>query len=192
MIPDAIKYICRQIHNTEYKMSTFEEDKILESPEIIILGVFGHNNKITETELYECVLNGILEELGRLPDKVLIPTEGNSSIYLQNWAESLKIPHQVFQADFRKHQKLAWILRDDRIQKECTHVLAFLGQKSDKLEKTAEKMAKKGKTVFTLPYHSRTLEQLVFEEQPKASEHARRSDTKIEQMWQKYQKTTKC
>ncbi len=113
--------------------SFLEEDNyMLESPQIIILGIFGHNNKVSETDLQENTLNLILQELGRLPDKVLIPSEGNTSIYIQEWAESLKIEHQVFQADFRKHNKLAWILRDDRIQKECTHGLYFLSQKSDK------------------------------------------------------------
>jgi hypothetical protein len=154
-----------------YQKSFLEEDdQVLENPQIIILGVFGHNNKVSETDLQENTLNLILQELGRLPDKVLIPSEGNTSIYIQEWAESLKIECQIFQADFRKHNKLAWILRDDRIQKECTHGLYFLSQKSDKLEKQAEKMAKKGKRIFTSSPYTQELIELVSEKPLKVSE----------------------
>ena len=164
--------------HVKQKSSVLEEDEIIErSPQIIILGVFGHWNKITESDLQTNILNLILQELGRLPDKVLIPTEGNTSIYIQDWAESLRIPHQIFQADFRKHQKLAWILRDDRIQKECTHALVFLSQKSTKTEKHAEKMAKKGKRVFTSsPYTQEVIELVSEQEKPKALELVHKSD----------------
>ncbi len=152
------------------------EDIILETPQFIILGIFGHNNKISESDLHNNTLNLILQELGRLPDKVLIPSEGNTSIYIQEWAESLKIPYQVFQADFRKHNRLAWILRDDRIQKECTHGLYFLSQKSTKLEKQAEKMAKKGKCIFTSSPCTQELVELVSEKPLKVSEPVRKSN----------------
>lgn len=173
------------------KQSFLEEDNdhTLESPQIIILGVFGHNNKVSETDLHSNTLNLILQELGRLPDKVLIPSEGNTSIYIQEWAENLRILNQVFQADFRKHQKLAWILRDDRIQKECTHALVFLSQKSNKLEKHSEKMAKKGKRVFTSSPCTQELIELVSEHQPlKVSEHVRKSDKGKGQTLLKFQK----
>ena len=48
-------------------------------PTPIILAVFGSTNKVSEEELQENTLTLILQELERLPDKVLIPTEGNSS-----------------------------------------------------------------------------------------------------------------
>ncbi len=168
-------------------MSFLEDDAIIENPQIIILGIFGHNNKVSETDLHSNTLNLILQELGRLPDKVLIPSEGNTSIYIQEWAESLRIPTQVFQADFRKHHKLAWILRDDRIQKECTHGLIFLSQKSDKLEKKAEIMAKKGKRIFTSSPCTQELIELVSEQQ-KVSKPARKSDIGKGQTLLKFQK----
>lgn len=139
-------------------MSTLEDTEI-KIPEVIILGVFG-NHKITESDLQENTLNLILQELGQIPNRILIPTEGISSIYIQSWAETLNIPTQLFQADWIKNGKIAQILRDDRIQKECTHALVFLSPKSNKLEKMAEKMAKKGKVVFTSSYCTQELQQL--------------------------------
>ena len=51
-------------------------------PNIIVVGVFGNTNKVSEQDLQENTLTLILQELGRIPDKVLIPSEGNSSIYI--------------------------------------------------------------------------------------------------------------
>ena len=135
-------------------------------PDIIVVGIFGNTNKVSEQDLQENTLTLILQELGRIPDKVLIPSEGNSSIYIQEWAESLHIKTQTFQADWMRNGRIAAVLRDDRIQKECTHALVFLpvARGADKnvpskLEKFAEKLCKKGKTVFTSS-HNQTLTQL--------------------------------
>jgi hypothetical protein len=170
-------------------------EDIIYEPDVIVLGVFGNSNKVSESDLQENTLTLILQEIGRPPDKVLVPSEGNSSIYIQEWADSLKIKTQVFQADWMKNGRAAAILRDDRISKECTHALVFLSEKSTRLEKYAEKLAKKGKTVFTSS-HNQTLTQLEMshlEPSPtvkKASARAHKSSKGIAQMWQKYQKTT--
>ena len=49
-------------------------------PNIIILGIFGN---IKTVDTIQDNLHVILQELGRIPDKILIPVEGNSSIYIQ-------------------------------------------------------------------------------------------------------------
>jgi hypothetical protein len=141
-------------------------DDIVYEPDIIILGIFGSINKISEQDLQDNILTLILQELGRIPDKILIPTEGNSSIYIQEWAESLHIKTQIFHADWTKNGKIAQILRDDRMTKECTHALVFLPtpraiQKTSRLEKLAEKLCKRGKNVFT--YHNQILTQYEME-----------------------------
>lgn len=172
------------------------EDEIYD-PQVIVLGVFGNTNKVSEQDLQDNTLTLILQELGRTPDKVLIPTEGNSSIYIDSWAESLGIKAQSFQADWARNGKIAQILRDDRMAKECTHALVFLGQKSTRLEKFSEKLCKKGKVVFTSS-HNQTLTQFEMshlessQKAKKASEPARKSGKGIEQMWQKYQKKAEC
>ena len=169
-------------------------EDILFEPNIIILGIFGNTNKVSEQDLQDNTLTLVLQELGRIPDKILIPTEGNSSIYIHNWAEALRIKTQTFQADWIRNGKIAQIIRDDRIVKECTHALVFLSQKSTRLEKFAEKICKK-KMVFTSS-HNQTLTQLEMlscEPYPqKALEHVHKSGKKTVQTLLKYQKTTKC
>ena len=98
---------------------------------------------------------------------------------------------QTFQADWARNGRAAAILRDDRMAKECTHALVFLGQKSTRLEKFAEKICKKDKVVFTSS-HNQTLTQFEMSQsappsQKQASKHAHKSSKGIEQMWQKYQ-----
>jgi hypothetical protein len=56
---------------------------------LILLGVFGHSNQISQDDLYTHVLTPLLEELQVLPDRILLPTEGNTSIYIQDWAERM-------------------------------------------------------------------------------------------------------
>ena len=171
-------------------MSSLLDDEIYE-PQVIILGVFGNTNKVSEQDLQENTLTPILQELERLPDKVLIPTEGNSSIYIQEWTDALKIKSQVFQADWMRNGKIAQILRDDRIAKECTHALVFVSEKSTRLEKFAEKLCKNGKQVFTSS-HNQTLTQLeLSHSEPlikKESEHGRKLDRGKGQTLLKFQK----
>ena len=118
-------------------------------PSMIILGIFGYHNKVQSNEIQENTLVPMLQELERVPDMVLLPSEGNSSIYVGDWAESLHIKTQVFQSDWVRNGRSAQRIRDERIQKECTHALVFLSDRSDRLEKFAESLAKKGKIVFT-------------------------------------------
>jgi hypothetical protein len=134
------------------------DDKEIYEPTPIILSVFGYTNKIIEDDIITNTLTPMLSELGRPPDKVLIPSDGNSSIYIQSWAESLCVKTQVFQADWQRNGRMAQILRDDRMFKECTHALVFLSAKSDRLEKFAERITRKGKIVFTSS-HNQTLTQ---------------------------------
>jgi hypothetical protein len=171
-------------------------EDIIYEPNVIILGIFGNTNKISEQDIQDNTLTLILQELGRIPDKILIPSEGNSSIYIQDWAERLTIKTQTFQADWARNGKIAQILRDDRIAKECTHALVFLSVKSNKLDKFSEKLCKKGKTVFTSS-HNQHLTQLELSHcessvPSKVSERAHKSSKGIMQMWQKYQKKEEC
>jgi hypothetical protein len=172
-------------------------DDIIYEPDVIVLGIFGNTNKVSEQDLQDNTLTLILQELGRTPDKVLIPTEGNSSIYIQEWAEALGIKTQTFQADWARNGKIAQILRDDRMAKECTHALVFLSQKSTRLEKFAEKLCKKEKVVFTSS-HNQTLTQFEMSHssppsQPQqASTRARKSSKGKEQTLLKYQKKGEC
>jgi thymidylate kinase len=131
----------------------------------------------------------MLQELERLPDIILLPSEGHSSIYVADWAESLHIKTQVFQSDWARNGKVAQRIRDERIQKECTHALIYLSNRSDRLEKYAESLAKKGKIVFTSS-SNQTLQMLTCSEPvKKASTSARKSSKEKVQMLLKFQTT---
>ena len=174
-------------------MTSTLEDTIYQ-PRAIIMAVFGYTNKVPEKELQENTLTLLLQEMTRPPDKVLLTSEGNSSIYIQDWAESLGIKTQTFHADWTRNGKGAQIIREDRMYKECTHALIFLSQRSDRLEKFAERMARKGKIVFTSSYNQ-TLTQFEMsncEHSRPASKPAHKSDKGIMQMWQKYQRKEEC
>jgi hypothetical protein len=172
-------------------------DEAIYEPDVIVLGIFGNTNKVTEQELQENTLTLSLQEIGRVPDKILVPNEGNSSIYIQDWSEALHIKTQIFQADWVRNGKVAQIIRDDRMSKECTHALVFLSQKSTRLEKFAEKLCKKGKMVFTSS-HNQTLSQFEMSHcepslpQQKASGRAHRLGKGKEQTLLKYQKKAEC
>ena len=157
-------------------------------PQIIIMGVLGSTNKVSEADLQQYTLMLLVQELGRLPDKLLLPSEGNSSIYLQEWAEALHIKTQVFHSDWARNGKMAQRIRDDRIQKECTHTLVFLSYRSNRLEKVAESLARKGKIVFTSIDQTLTqLEPVVHAPVPLVSDHARKSGKGTTQTLLKFQ-----
>ena len=152
------------------------------------MAVFGYRNDISEQDLLDHTLTPLLQEWS-LPDKILLSTEGQSSLCIQEWVESLHIPHQLFQSDWVRNGKRAQMIREDRMAKECTHALVFLSKTSTRLETFAERMAKKGKSVLTSSW-DQTLSSLCVHDPhvPQDSEPVRKSDTKIGQMWQKYQK----
>ena len=127
-------------------MDPFEETRIIGQP--IALGILGVHNTITKEEIHEKILHPLMSILGRLPDKIILPSEGMSSAYLSIWAERNHVDTQCVEADWKKFQRKAGILRDARIVKECTHLLSFVGVKSRKNEQVAIRTAKKGKQVF--------------------------------------------
>lgn len=121
----------------------------INAPQIYIIGIFGSRKNMNETDLYETILNPVLSELGRMPEKILMPADNNAtSIYLEDWAKHLKIPLQAFQADFHSQGKRATILRDGRIERECTVAIVFQAPRSTRYNTLAERMVKHGKRVF--------------------------------------------
>lgn len=174
----------------ECNMSSVIANEELYTPTIIVLGVFGYQNKVTFADVQE-IMTGILQEIERLPDKILVPSEGNSSMYVQDWAESLHIKTQIFQSDWMRNGRSAQRFRDERIQKECTHALVFLSNRSDRLEKYAESLAKKGKIIFTtnIVNHSENqIVMLISEPVEQASTPVRKSGKERGQTLLKFQK----
>lgn len=133
----------------QYPPMDFEtETRIVGKP--IYLGVLGIHNQITKEEIHEKLLHPLMSVLGRMPDKIILPSEGTSSALISIWAERNHVDTQSVEADWRKFQRKAGILRDARILKECSHLVVFLGIKSRSNEQTAIRQAKKGKQVFVV------------------------------------------
>lgn len=127
-------------------------DDPLTSAKPLILGVLGHSSAPhwTLRTLTEELCHPVLAELGRMPDAILMPSDGATSFLLQGWAERQKIPLTPFTADWTKLGKRAGMLRDSRIVKDSTHLVVFLGKRSDSYMKMAIREVKKGKCVFTV------------------------------------------
>ena len=129
----------------------------------ILLGVLGKHEQISKQDIHESILHPLMSAIGRLPDKILIPSEGTSSAYITLWAERLNIETHCLEADWRRLQRRAGILRDSRILKESTHLLVFSNTRSSKNEEIAIREAKKGKEVYLVDHSSLELAQLVVE-----------------------------
>jgi hypothetical protein len=86
-----------------------------------------------------------------------------SSVLISIWAERNEIDSQMIEADYRKLGRRAGFLRDAMILKECTHLLVFLGLRSQKNEEIATREAKKGKKVYTIHPKSWEIAELTYE-----------------------------
>ncbi len=122
------------------------EERVQGQP--IVLGILGIHNTITKQDIHDTILHPLVSILGRLPDKLLLPSDGTSSAFISIWAERSNIEFQAVEADWKKFQRKAGILRDARIGKESTHLLVFVGTRSRSYEQTAIRHARKGKKVF--------------------------------------------
>jgi hypothetical protein len=120
-------------------------------PEVRTLGILGNRQTDSEKEVW-AYMEAIAETVGRRPDRILIPAEGNFSIYTQSWADSKKIQYTLFECDWIRLGKRAAVMRDMAIQKEADHFLLVKSPKgkSDRLDKLAATFARKHIQVFLL------------------------------------------
>jgi len=134
--------------------STFDalEDEPLLYPNLMTLGVLGQSaaKRWSMESISNSVMNPILGEIGKIPDLVLLPAEGNTGILLEAWAQGHRCACKILDTDWARMGRKARALRDGRILKEATHLLIFLGLRSDYYEKIAMREAKKGRQVFTV------------------------------------------
>ena len=136
-----------------YTMSDFtDETGPLERAEPFFLGIIGTRTEVDSSKYVDGILTPLLEEWGRVPERVILPAEGGSSIMIGEWAEQLKVPTQIYEADWFRHKRRAKIFRDARIQQESTHFLIFLNKRSNYNETLAERLARSGKSVCTVSY----------------------------------------
>lgn len=157
-------------------------------PSVIVLGIFGQCSSLTDIELHETVLHPLLEEWGRTPDHILLPTDSTIACSIQDWAESLHIKTQLFYSDWTRNGKIAQVLRNDRMIKECTHALIFLTSRTKRLEAFSEKWARKGKSVFTWDSEQHLVQIQIETDLLMASKHDHKSNKGTMLTWLKCQK----
>ena len=131
----------------------------------ILLGILGKHEQISKKDIHEKILHPLVSAIGRLPDKLIVPSEGTSSAYITLWAERANVETVCVDADWRKLQRRAGIMRDARIQRESTHLLIFVGARSKSYEQTGIREAKKGKQVYLVDHDTLDLCELVVEEE---------------------------
>ena len=117
-----------------------------------ILGVLGSSTskRWTRETVADSIMNPVLGEFEKLPDTILLASEGTVSILIQMWSEAHRVQCKVLETDWSRMGRKARAVRDSKIMKEATHLLIFLGIRSDYYEKIAMREAKKGRTVFTV------------------------------------------
>ncbi len=142
-------------------MVDFIDEENISAPNPFFLGILGSRTDATMEILIDKILNPILSEVGRVPERIILPAEGESSIWIADWADRLHIPNMSYEADWHRHQRRAKIFRDSRIQAEATHFIVFLNKRSEFNEKMALRLARKGKTVYTVAHGVWDLEELV-------------------------------
>ena len=138
-----------------------EFDEEIQIPKPIHLGILGSRDDLSQEKIVEEIITPVLSVLGRLPERVILPGDGRSSIFLLDWADQMKLPTTVYESDWYRHGRRARIFRDSRIEKEATHFLVFLNKKSAYYEAVASRLARKGATVYTVCFKTCELEELV-------------------------------
>lgn len=142
------------------------------APVYSALGVFGTRNKVSR-ESITAALNAIMDELPtEKPTHIYLPTEGDSSGYIMDWAADQHIQTTSFVNDWHINGKRARVFRDNAIQRDSTVFLCFLTARSDYYEKYAHTLAKRGR-VFTYTVNEE-VEEIILEKDIKPSKPSAR------------------
>lgn len=108
-----------------------------------VLGILGARNALSKQILQDEILNPILDDLGKKPSSILLPSEPLSSTFIECWGQRNDIPCTMIKSDWVQHGKRGGILRDARIEKESTALLIFEGPRSRYFLDLAERIAKR-------------------------------------------------
>ena len=126
------------------------------------LGVLGSSDATYwNSNTISDIINPIISEIGKLPTSISIPAKGITSLLIQAWGEKQKISCKTIDSDWIRLGRKARALQDSRIIKDSSHLVFFVGSRSDYYEKIAIREAKKGKTVYTIDGKTRELIQWV-------------------------------
>jgi hypothetical protein len=109
----------------------------------VILGVLGARNDLTKQILQTEILNPILDDLGGKLTRIVLPADSLCSTFIECWAGRMDIPCVSVKSDFINYGRKASVMRDLRIEKECTAFIVFEGPRSRYYLNKAEQIAKR-------------------------------------------------
>ena len=115
-------------------------------PDRVVLGVLGTRSNTRVEDIAVNLMAPLIEAWGT-PDELLLPSEGESSIAIQTWAASQKIPVRLVSCDWVTQGRRAGMLRDARIQREASHLLLLQGPRSNALSTLGARLQRKGRPV---------------------------------------------
>ena len=116
----------------------------------LCLGVLGKRDDISRDTFFEKIIHPLMEQLGRVPDILYLPSDGMSSALLGAWADRCNIKTETLTAEYHRLGRKAVCLRDSRILKSSSHLLIFEQPKSEYLVKLGIRELKKGKSIFSI------------------------------------------
>jgi hypothetical protein len=116
----------------------------------LCLGVLGKREDISRDRFFEKILHPLMEQLGRMPDIIYLPSDGMSSSLVGAWADRCGVKTETLTAEYHRLGRKAVCLRDSRILKSSTHLLIFEQPKSEYNVKMGIREFKKGKPVFSI------------------------------------------
>ncbi len=152
------KYLIKSTFDVLEDIPLVEKQK----QENIVLGVIGGSKAAfwTKQTVQKNIVERLINQFGKKPEMILLPNDGNTSIFIECWAQKQDIPVAVYDADWIKLGRRARAIRDSRIQKEATHLLYFFGNRSDYYENAAIREVKKGKEVYSIDPETHELSQV--------------------------------
>jgi hypothetical protein len=129
------------------QLGTYQEAK---KDGTTILGILGKREDVSKENFHEMILHPLMEVFKKIPDKIIFPSEGQSSALLSIWSERNRVPYESLNADYRQLGRRATVIRDARIIKEANCLLLFEGPRSQYLPKIGLRELKRGKKVFSV------------------------------------------
>lgn len=116
----------------------------------LCLGVLGKREDISRDDFFNKIMHPLMGSLGKLPDQIILPSDGMSSALVGAWADRCNVKTEILTAEYHRLGRKAVCLRDSRILKTATHLLLFEQPKSEYIVKLGIREFKKGKKVFSI------------------------------------------